>query len=216
MKETIYTIPIQEAFESTQEQDTECPICRLRLQLEVDSLDYVLGAAMMEPDIRMETNRLGFCPNHLDKMLRAQKKLPLALVLQTRLETLLSKPESLREHSCFLCERTDHFFSKYISNILHMWSVHPEFRTRFEQTQGICFPHIAALSAQAKKDMSKKEYLVFSKVTQRLTTQYAQSLYTSVSAFCKSFDHRFAGMDLGADKDAVERCVHAMQGETLQ
>jgi hypothetical protein len=214
MKETIYTIPIQEAFEVTHDTQT-CPLCLLRKQLETDSLDYVLGAAMMEPDIRQETNRLGFCANHLGKMLTAQKRLPLALVLQTRLETLLKNPESLREHTCFLCERTDNFFAKYISNILHMWSVHPEFRQTFEQTQGICFPHIAALSAQAKKDMGKKEYLVFSRITNRLTTQYAQSLYTSVSAFCKSFDHRFADMDLGEDKEAVERCVTAMKGVTL-
>ena len=82
MKERIYTIPINEAFE----QDTECPICVCERNLENDALEYAVGPAMMEPDCRIETNRTGFCSNHFVKLYNLQKeRLPLALVIDTHM-----------------------------------------------------------------------------------------------------------------------------------
>ena len=57
MKESIYTIPISEVFEPR----CGCPLCRLRDTLEQRCIDYIMGAAMMEPDIRIRTNEQGFC-----------------------------------------------------------------------------------------------------------------------------------------------------------
>ena len=56
MKDSIYTIPLSEVLEPKD----GCPICRLRNILENRCLEYIMGAAMMEPDIRMKTNREGF------------------------------------------------------------------------------------------------------------------------------------------------------------
>ncbi len=82
MKERIYTIPINEAFE----QDTECPLCVCERKLENDALEYTLGPAMMEPDFRIETNHAGFCTNHFAKLYNLQKdRLPLALVIDTHM-----------------------------------------------------------------------------------------------------------------------------------
>ncbi len=55
MKEKIYTIPVNEAYDT----DCECPLCHLEKQLETKAIDYALGAAMMEPDYRMESNEKG-------------------------------------------------------------------------------------------------------------------------------------------------------------
>ncbi len=82
MKERIYTIPINEAFE----QDSECPLCVCERKLENDALEYTIGPAMMEPDFRIETNRTGFCSNHFVKLYNLQKeRLPLALVIDTHM-----------------------------------------------------------------------------------------------------------------------------------
>lgn len=82
MAEQIYTIPINEAFE----QRDGCPLCRMREKLERESLEYVMGAAMMDPDVRIRTNRLGFCRSHYDKMLAMKNRLSLALMLESHLE----------------------------------------------------------------------------------------------------------------------------------
>ena len=58
MKETIYTIPLNESFDT----DCECPLCVLKDRLETESVEYALGAAMMEPDFRIESNKKGAIP----------------------------------------------------------------------------------------------------------------------------------------------------------
>ena len=81
MKDSIYTIPISEVFEPKE----GCPLCALYATLEDRWVDYITGAAMMEPDVRIETNRSGFCPKHFDMMLLKRSRLSVALILQTRL-----------------------------------------------------------------------------------------------------------------------------------
>ena len=51
MKDRIYTIPVNEAFD----KHSECPLCTLAKKLEDEAVEYAIGAAMMEPDI-------GCCP----------------------------------------------------------------------------------------------------------------------------------------------------------
>jgi len=81
MAEQIYTIPISEAFE----QHGGCPLCRMKEKLERESLEYVMGAAMMDPDVRIRTNRLGFCRGHYDDMLAMKNRLSLALMMESHL-----------------------------------------------------------------------------------------------------------------------------------
>ena len=80
MKETIYTIPLTEAFTA----DCECPFCYLLKKLTAEQIDSFLGPSLMEPDIRTKTNESGFCREHLS-MLYATKsnRLGLALILHT-------------------------------------------------------------------------------------------------------------------------------------
>ena len=92
MKETIYTIPLSEALEA----NDECAFCFLEDKLEKEQIEYALGPAMMEPDYRILSNEKGFCRRHIEKMARAKKALPLALVLDTRADEVLKILESVR------------------------------------------------------------------------------------------------------------------------
>lgn len=72
MRETLYTIPVWDGFGSGE----GCPLCRIYQILEKQALSGILGPAMMEPSIREETNRLGFCPRHMGMLARQEGKLP--------------------------------------------------------------------------------------------------------------------------------------------
>ena len=50
MEEHIYTIPVNEAFE---DESGKCPFCLLYEKLQEDELSLILGASMMEPDVRI-------------------------------------------------------------------------------------------------------------------------------------------------------------------
>ena len=43
---------------------------------------------MMEPDVRVETNRLGFCAEHFNQILARGSRLSVALILESLLQTV--------------------------------------------------------------------------------------------------------------------------------
>ncbi|MBP1587692.1 MAG: ABC transporter substrate-binding protein [Clostridia bacterium] len=90
MAETIYTIPVSEAFEA----DCECPVCELRKRFEASTIDYFAGPSLMEPDTRILTNDVGFCGRHFDLLYNSQaKKLGLGLMLDTYMTEQIARIE---------------------------------------------------------------------------------------------------------------------------
>ena len=81
MKDNIYTIPLTDAFHSGH----ECPFCFIHHNLQNDAVDFMLGSAYMADDIRMETNRLGFCASHYELLYDHGNRLGLAMMLHTHL-----------------------------------------------------------------------------------------------------------------------------------
>ena len=72
--EQIYSIPVNEAFDRVRGgKECACPFCVLYNKLEEDELDIILGASMMEPDIRIKTNEQGFCDRHFARMLKEKE-----------------------------------------------------------------------------------------------------------------------------------------------
>lgn len=84
MKETIYTIPLIDAFKA----DDECPFCFISRKLEQDAISFVLGASYMEDDIRANTDQIGFCATHYKKMYDYGNRLGSALILHTHYKAL--------------------------------------------------------------------------------------------------------------------------------
>ena len=79
MKDTIFTIPLTDAFHA----EDECPFCFIKRKLEQDAISFILGCAYMEDDIRAVTDRLGFCSEHYKKMYDYGNRLGMALMLHT-------------------------------------------------------------------------------------------------------------------------------------
>lgn len=228
MKETIYTIPINEAYDVMD----GCPICRLENELEEASIDYIMGAAMMEPDIRTETNRVGFCPNHFKKMLTVKKRLSLALMLESYLNELndsilpkdteklgkkdletLSSALSTASDGCFVCNQLEERMQKYYRNIIYLWRTDDNFKDKTKKQEYFCPHHLAQLLNQAQKDLDKKNITQFVSDHVCAMKNKTVALAEYVSAFCKSFDHRFSSIPLSDDqKYAVENTISFLNG----
>ena len=227
MQEKIYTIPINEAFENR----CGCPLCRLSLKLEQDALEYVMGAAMMEPDVRIATNRQGFCRDHLSAMLRMKNRLGLSLILQTHLETvrkdgipkkgLLGAPdcakaaEKLSEgvRSCFVCARREEFLRHYYENTVYLWEEEEDFRLKLRDCGMLCLPHAEALLRAGAARLPKKKQPEFSGAILAKVSEGLDALQPDVDAFCKSFEYQNAGTPLSdGAKHAAERIADALCG----
>lgn len=227
MSENIYTIPINEAFGYFE----GCPICRLEDDLESASLEYVMGAAMMEPDVRTETNRLGFCGRHFDKMLDMKNRLGLALILESHVNTLgerfshppakksvfgkkgRPKSDGIKEaaESCFICNRVTDFMDKYYSNILHLWKTDAAFRDKLKGQPFFCLTHCAGLISRAPSALGEKSYGELYESVMSIQRRQLDTLSEQLGAFAKSFDYRHSGMELGEARLAVEKTIEFLR-----
>lgn len=219
MAERIYTIPVNETFEEKE----GCPICRLRDILEERSLEYVLGPAMMESDVRIETNKKGFCKEHFFALAKRRSRLPLALVMETHLDEVKkdikkkkSRPDKkqiknrdFEKESCYICDRINWSKDRMYATIAKLYSEEMDFRALFREQEEICFKHYKELHAYSAPLVSSKWRSEFQKDVDELTLKAAEKLRDEVHYFTQMFDYRNAGenADFKNTRDSIERSI---------
>lgn len=230
MHEHIYTIPVNEAFENC---GGNCPFCMLFENLEETELDLILGASMMEPDVRQKTNQKGFCGKHYRRMFTMKNRLGMALMLESHLETLkkdlspgglLTRDASAKpvkriqelEESCYVCDRVEEKFKKMFATAVYLYETEEEFRKKFNSATVICLPHYKRLLGAAAGNVPKKVYASLFEDADKLVRGYLGTLKDDVSWFCRKFDYRFDDQPWGNSKDSVERSIRFLSGGTDQ
>ncbi len=219
MRDDICSIPVSEIFEVKE----GCPICRMRNMLEERMVDYILGAAMMEPDVRMMTNERGFCHTHLSKMMKAGKRLPLALILETHLAEIekdvfkngklksadkKSAYKAARTYdTCFVCDKVEWGMERLLDTVLRLYSIEYDFRDTFADQEYLCLSHYQMLANLALQKMDKKRNANFLDKCKDLAYKYLDELQGDVHHFTKMFDYRSndENADWGNSKDSIER-----------
>lgn len=231
MAEKIYTIPINEAFDRYE----GCPLCYLTDKLQESTLAYCLGAAMMEPDVRIEMNSKGFCQGHGEKLSGKKNKLGLALILETRLDQVMEKfqippasgkrtlfsgradgPDGTEEfkhliNSCFVCEKIKYTESRYLSNTVYLWEADDRFRDKLSKQPFFCLTHFTNMLKIAKKEMKSSSYTEFYEALFKLEYEYFSHIKEDVVRFCESFDHRNAGKPMGDEKLSIEKALQLLK-----
>ena len=221
MRYDITNIPIAEVFE----EGDGCPICRLRNTLENRAVEYITGAAMMEPDVRIETNKKGFCLDHYRQILKQRNRLSVALMLESHLDEMekqifagaplvgknakkQAKDANRSACTCFVCDQMGEAMEKMLATVCRTWEGQKEFRQLFEDQPCLCLPHFSDLVAASAGAMSKKAQPDFAKEASKLAHRYLTELRGDVHHFCEMYDHRNAGSnDWGNSKDSIERAI---------
>ncbi len=213
MKKDITTIPISEVFEPKE----GCPICCLRDMLESRLVEYVLGPSMMEPDVRMETNKLGFCSRHYGDLFSQRNKLPLALILESHLAHIKNSDLKRDTDLCFICQNVDSHTEKLLANLFALYGKEPAFRHLFSQQQLLCLPHYRLLTTRAKSKLNKKIQKDFLSACQSLAANHLKDLHRDITHFCSMFDWRSNSEDAdwGTSKDAIERTIYFLTSRNV-
>ena len=227
MKENICTIPINDLFVPK----NGCPICRMEEMLEETYVDFVVGDAMMEPSIRIETNVKGFCHRHFAKMFEVGQKLPNALIMESHLKSIIdnilpskapSKPDKkviekihTLSGNCYVCDRIDRDIHHLLATVFAEYQKSEEFRKLYSEQPFICLNHYAYIMADCagKRGVKGKLLKPFCEDTYNLTKNYITELKEDTSYFCSMFDYRNRGKDFGKSKDVIERNIEYLTKE---
>ena len=228
--EQIYTIPVNEAFEaSAADKSCGCPFCSLYNKLENDELELILGASMMEPDVRIQTNKEGFCRTHYDMMFVRKNRLGMALTLESHLAELREEikdgglfsavgTNAIRRtgelgDTCYVCRRIEFNFNHMIETAVFLWDRDEEFQVKLKSQPYFCLPHYHALLSVARDRLGKKKFPLFYKDVSSIVESYAEKLESDVSWFCKKFDYRYDQEPWYDSKDAVERAIKFLRSD---
>jgi hypothetical protein len=230
--EQIYTIPVNEAFEASRDDHAcGCPMCALYNKLENDELELILGASMMEPDIRIKTNETGFCRTHYDMMLDRQNRLGMALTLESHLADLRkditesnlplipvrgekpAKRIKALEESCYICRRIEYNYARMVETVVLLWETDEDFPAKLKAQPYFCLPHYRRLLECAQHRLNKKKQAEFAAVLSGVVLPYFDKLQTDVSWFCKKFDYRYDQEPWYDSKDAIERSIRFLRSD---
>ncbi len=238
MAEQLYTIPVNDAFDS----ECECPICEMRRQLEQNAIEYTMGPSYMEDDNRAMTDTLGFCTHHI-KILNADKnKLGLALMLKTHTDKTIKDLKALSEgstptahglfkkasassvgeyikrldSSCFICDRINNTFDRYIDTIFHLWKKEPEFKNKLKASKGFCVKHYGILYDYAPSKLSKDALTDFIDTLNKVFFENMERVNGDVGWFIDKFDYRYKDEPWKNAKDSIPRCITKTNSEIIE
>lgn len=228
MKEKLYTIPVNDAFNI----DCECPLCVMYHDLETNAIDFTLGPSYMAEDIRQITDKEGFCANHIKLMYKKQNSLGIANILKTHLnkrikdiESLSNQPinkgglfkkntlspisEYIREHneSCFVCNKINSTFNRYLATITHLYKNDSNFRVKLTSSKGFCLKHYDMLYSQGLEDMKGSVLDNFIQDINKVTLDNLRRVDADLDWFIDKFDYRYKNEPWKNSKDAVERTI---------
>ncbi len=230
MKEKIYTIPLSEAYEEA----SECPFCKIEKRLEAEAVEYALGASMMEPDSRINSNEKGFCRRHFAQMTEVGgKALSLALVLDThlarsieRIEKVVSKKSAgglfkkeepkheelyhlidKMQTSCVICEKIESTLEKFALTFWELYKKETDFHKKVNESKGFCLPHFALILKMAEKELSGSSLRELTEELIDVEIENLKRVNEDVNWFTKKFDYRFNDAPWKNSKDAPPRTI---------
>jgi hypothetical protein len=229
MRDDICTIPVSEGFEPKD----GCPLCRMRAIAERRVISYIMGAAMMEPDVRVRTNELGFCSDHYAMMQKSGNRLSLALMLDSHLaevgEDILGEGKKIFKqsdkkcaykavelgHTCFVCDKMNYGMEHMLDTIYRVYEKEPSFQVLFSEQTELCLPHYPMLVQNVPDRMDKKSAARLRDAARKLVTDYVDELKGDVRHFCDMFDYRNndEDADWGNSRDSIERAIAFLNGD---
>lgn len=233
MREKLHTIPVNDAFDMA----GECPVCNMRKDLETKAIDFTMGPSYMEDDVRGETSRLGFCRAHIELLYKNQNRLGLALILKSHMDKIIKDVEKLTgsntriqapslfkkrqaensgpvsyieklDNTCYICEKINQTFERYIATIFYLYGQEDEFRQKFRKCMGFCTHHYGLLYKQAPRHLSAGQLKDFISELDSLYLDNMKRVRNDLDWFIDKFDYRYAAQPWKNSKDALPRTIN--------
>lgn len=241
MKETLYTIPLTDAFNA----HDECPFCFVEREVERGLLDLVLGssASYMESDMREMTDKAGFCRAHFKKMFDYGNSLGNAWILKTHYIQMQKELEQQakmfapsktsfmnklkktdegdnaisawvkeKEDSCYICTNFAKTYDRYLDTFFFMYKKDGEMQKMMEESKGFCLHHFGDVCRRAESELNDKQKAVFFPFVISQMQENLKRLGEDVAWLVEKYDYRNKDADWKNSRDAVQRGMQKLRG----
>ncbi len=231
LKEKLYSIPVNDAFDT----DSECPLCLMKKTLEEHAIDFTMGPSYMEDEVRAETDKIGFCSHHVEKLYENQNRLGLSLMLKTHMDKIIKDLERLSggiqlsspslfkkktepsgvkayidhlDESCYICNKINGTFNRYIDTIFTLYKNDSNFRNKFRQSKGFCTSHYGLLYEEVQRHLGGDKAKDFIKSLNAIYLNNIKRVREDLEWFIDKFDYRYVNESWKNSKDALPRSIN--------
>jgi len=193
-------------------QQDGCPVCLRLSKVVLDYLDMLLYENVNDPDLRQRLRlSLGFCQRHAENLKEFGDGLGIAIIYEDLLRMVKSKmarsylPLTPKE-KCPICALVE----KQEVNILNTFVnflPDEEFRQSFEQTSGLCLPHLSRVFIKIKDEDARKFLITFH-------LEKLEILNNHLSEFIRKHDYRFKDEKMTKEESVSwQKVLHLFAGE---
>ena len=229
MPEILYDIPVNDIFD----KPCECPVCAMKKKLDDEEVSFAMGPSYMEDDIRLTTDKIGFCSHHMQMMYDFENRLGLGLILNTHMQHIIGQIGKLQKkgrasggglfskktesalfeytdktaHSCFICDRIHKTFERYLITTFKLYEKDDAFKEKFRKCRGFCLEHYGILFEMAPKYLHSHILDEFTDDLNKVFLDNFKRMQDEVSWFVDKFDYRNADAPWKTSKDALPRAL---------
>ena len=117
-----------------------------------------------------------------------------------------------KEKSCYICNRFQDTYSRYIDTFFFMYKKDPEFVEKIKNSKGFCLHHFGDLCDAAEIQLNDKEKSDFFDMVFKLMEDNMERLAEDVSWLVEKFDYKNKDADWKNSKDAIQRGMQKLKG----
>lgn len=243
MKEEIYTIPVMDGFQSDcecpfcamyrklesdsigfvlspsyMEEDVrgltnEKGFCKLHMKQLYDRGNSLGLALMLHSHLKHRTAELNQTLEQLSTRKSSKgwfsKKAPEG---SDPVRTLQQK----WQNSCYICDRIEDSFSRFLSTFFHMWKKQPDFRQTVQSARGYCLDHFLMLYASAADYLKGEELDDFRSQLKKQEQDNLVRVADELEWFTLKFDYRYQNEPWKNSKDALPRTILKVNGQFVE
>lgn len=243
MKDNLYTIPLTDAFTAhdecpfcfihrTLEQDAisftlGASYMEDDIRAETDHLGFCKDHYKKLYDYG---NRLGLAfilhthyqklEKDLDKLLSSTELPSPGFFERMKRSTPSSSPttDSLHKQldSCYICERINRNFTRYMETFFHLLQTNDEFKALFLNSKGMCLEHFTMLLEMAPSQLKGENKTFFLETSKKMMKENLKRIEEEIGWFIDKNDYRNASAPWKNSQDALPRGIQKLAGIYVQ
>ena len=120
------------------------------------------------------------------------------------------------QHSCFVCNKINNVFDRYIATIFFLYEKESDFRNTVDNCKGFCSEHYALLLKEAPKQLSGKYVEDFTNALHKSYIKGMERVRDDLSWFIDKFDYRYKDEPWKNSKDALPRMLQKVNSSDIK
>jgi len=228
LPEAIYTLPIWDAVQIRH----ECPFCFLENDLEKRQLRSILSEKVTDPEYLSgeDMKKRHYCKQHFESLYSFRDKLGMALLTEHyvhKAKSYLKEKQysllidwininvsSAKQLKCSICLYIDEMIHMYGEIFIQLWLESSKFRACFENSAGLCLPHMQLLWDLSRK-INPKDTKGFRRSLLENEMERINMLEREIHTFIKDYGGQ-NGSSRFISRDCIPRTINTLFGRVLK